>query len=70
VPSALAGWMNFADRWDPVAIDQTLRDEFDPPKNFAHDDEVNNPAGNNHDLTGYLKVDLVRSTILSATGTP
>jgi len=52
-----------------VAIDATLRDEFDPPKNFAHDAGVNNPARNNHDLTGYLSVALVRTAVVAATGT-
>jgi hypothetical protein len=69
VPPSLGAWSNFADRFDPVAIDPTLRDEFDPPKNFAHDASVNNPARNNHDLTGYLSVALVRTAIVDATGT-
>jgi hypothetical protein len=68
VPPSLGAWSNFADRFDPVAIDATLRDEFDPPKNFAHDAGVNNPARNNHDLTGYLSVALVRTAIVAATG--
>jgi hypothetical protein len=68
VPPSLAAWMNFADRFDPVALEATLRDEFDPPKDFASDAAVNNPARNNHDLTGYLSVGLVHSTIVGATG--
>ena len=32
VPPSLGAWSNFADRFDPVAIDATLRDEFDPPE--------------------------------------
>ena len=68
VPGAVKAWANFADRWDPVALDQTLRDEFSPPKNFARDESVNNPAKNNHDLTGYLSIDLVRSPIVAAVG--
>jgi hypothetical protein len=48
VPTALNAWRNFADRWDPVALDQTLRDEFDPPKNFARDGEVNNDDLHDH----------------------
>lgn len=70
VPSRLASWANFADRWDPVALDASLRDEFDPPKNFARDKAVNNPAPNNHDLTGYLSVGIVQSTIVTGTGQP
>lgn len=68
VPAALADWSNFADRWDPVAIEATLRDEFDPPPNFATDAAVNNPAKNNHDLTGYVAVPLVRAAIVAAFG--
>jgi hypothetical protein len=68
VPKSLTAWSNFADRFDPVALEATLRDEFDPPKNFARDEEVNNPARNNHDLTGYLPIGIVRSTIVDAAG--
>ncbi len=68
VPKSLTAWSNFADRFDPVALEATLRDEFDPPKNFAKDEEVNNPARNNHDLPGYLSIGIVRSTIVSAAG--
>ncbi len=38
------------------------------PKNFAKDEEVNNPARNNHDLTGYLPIEIVRSAIVLAVG--
>ena len=68
VPKALAHWTNFADRFDPVALEATLRDEFDPPPNFAVDDAVNNPARYNHELTGYLQVPIVRSVIVAAVG--
>jgi len=68
VPKTLTAWSNFADRFDPVALEATLRDEFEPPKNFAKDEEVNNPARNNHDLTGYLSIPLVRTAILAAVG--
>jgi len=68
VPTSLRAWSNFADRWDPVALDATLRNEFDPPRDFATDESVNNPADNNHDLTGYLSIGIVRSTIVSALG--
>jgi hypothetical protein len=68
VPKPLRAWTNFADRFDPVALEATLRDEFDPPKDFAVDDAVNNPARNNHDLSGYLSVGIVRSTIAAAAG--
>lgn len=66
VPPELAAWSNYADRFDPVAIDQTLRDEFKPP--FVADAEVNNAARNNHDLTGYLQIALVRDRIIGVSG--
>jgi hypothetical protein len=50
-----------------VAIEQTLRDEFDP-EDFATDEEVNNPARDNHELLGYLSVAMVRDTIVAAAG--
>jgi len=68
VPSQLTAWSNFADRWDPVALDPTLHDEFQPPPNFAKDTTVNNPARNNHDLTGYLSVAIVHSAVVDAAG--
>jgi hypothetical protein len=64
----LKTWRNFADRWDPVALDQTMRDEFEPPKNFATDEQVNNPARDNHELLGYLSVSIVHDTIVAAAG--
>ena len=68
VPKPVRAWSNFADRFDPVAIEATLRDEFDPPKDFATDTGVNNAARNNHDLPGYLSVGVVRQTIADAAG--
>jgi hypothetical protein len=68
VPKGLVEWANFADRFDPVAIDATLRDAFDPPKDFAVDEEVNNKARSNHDLTGYLAVGVVGALIRRAVG--
>jgi len=68
VPKPLHAWSNFADRFDPVALEATLRDEFDPPRDFAVDASVNNAARNNHDLPGYLQVGLVQSAIVAAAG--
>ena len=68
VPKPVRAWSNFADRFDPVALEATLRDEFDPPKDFATDISVNNAARNNHDLPGYLSVGVVRQTIADAAG--
>ena len=66
-PRAAKAWTNIRDRFDPVAIEQTLRDEFSPTT-FIRDESVNNPARNNHDLTGYLSIPLVRTAILTAVG--
>ena len=66
VPKGLKEWANFADRFDPVALDATLRDAFEPPKNFAIDEAVNNRARNNHDLTGYLSIGVVGTLIREA----
>ena len=68
VPDGITGWSNFADRWDPVALDQTMRDEFEPPKDMPTDEQVNNPARDNHELFGYLSVALVRDAIVAAVG--
>jgi hypothetical protein len=65
VPPEVGAWSNFADRFDPVALDASLRDEFQP-ENFTRDVEVNNPARNNHDLTGYASIAAVRSLITTA----
>ncbi len=66
IPNGVTAWSNFADRFDPVAIDQTLRTEFEPPKNMPKDEGVNNPASDNHELFGYLSVLLVRDAIVAA----
>jgi hypothetical protein len=68
VPPEVHAWDNFADFWDPVALDKTLRDDFDPPPRFAHDHLVNNPARDNHGLAGYCSVASVRATIAAAAG--
>ena len=68
VPTQLTAWDNFADRFDPVALDATLYDEFRPPKDFAHDESVNNRARNNHDMPGYLEIGVVRDAIVAAAG--
>ncbi len=68
VPPQIAAWSNYSDPFDPVALEHTLRDEFTPPPNFAHDEEVNNQARNNHDLTGYLKIPLIAQAIAASAG--
>ncbi len=68
VPPEVHAWENFADFWDPVALDKTLRDDFDPPPRFAHDHLVNNPARDNHALAGYCSIASVRAAIAGAAG--
>lgn len=68
VPKSVKAWANFADRFDPVALDATLRDAFEPPQDFAVDDAVNNGAKNNHDLTGYLSIGVVGTMIRQVMG--
>ncbi len=66
VPASLKEWANFGDRWDPVALDATLRDAFEPPKDFATDEAVNNRAQDNHALVGYLSIGAIQSLIRDA----
>ncbi len=68
VPPQIGAWSNYSDPFDPVALEHTLRDEFTPPPNFAHDESVNNQARNNHELTGYLKIPLIAQAIAAAAG--
>jgi hypothetical protein len=68
VPTQLSAWDNFADRFDPIALDATLHDEFRPPRDFARDEAVNNQARNNHDMPGYLEIGVVRDAIAAAAG--
>ena len=67
IPAEIESWSNFCDRLDPVAIlGQSLGDKF-PPFDFVHDvSHVDNPAANNHDLTGYLGLSLIRETVQRA----
>ena len=66
VPKSIRAWSNFADRFDPVALDATLRDAFDPPKSFATDTRVDNRRAVNHDLIGYLEIGVVGDLIREA----
>jgi hypothetical protein len=66
VPGCLREWANFADRFDPVALDATLRDAFRPPRDFAVDEAVDNRRSVNHDLIGYLEIGVIGSLIREA----
>ncbi|HEV8545194.1 MAG TPA: hypothetical protein VGQ64_02775 [Candidatus Limnocylindrales bacterium] len=67
VPAGVAAWHNYADPHDVVALEQTLSDEFSP-LGFVKDATVENEAFLNHDLTGYLHVDAVRTVIRTSFG--
>lgn len=64
VPSGVKSWVNFADRFDPVALDKGLNAEFDGIP--IRDRIVRNPIlGNPHSAVGYLSTPEVRSTVYS-----
>jgi hypothetical protein len=73
VPGGVRAWCNFADRFDPVALDRTLSSEFEPP-GFISDEWIINAAGidpegfNPHSGTGYLSHPAVRSAVMAAMG--
>jgi hypothetical protein len=60
-------WSNYADRFDPVALDRTLRNDF-LPADPIHDHEVNNPARDNHALDGYASIALVQAELRAIAG--
>ncbi len=65
LPLSVGQWHNFADPFDPVAIERTLADEFKPAGGIT-DTTVENRALLNHDLTGYLDTDAVRAAVRAA----
>jgi hypothetical protein len=65
LPASVKAWRNFADPFDPVAIERTLADEFTPAGAIT-DTAVENRALLNHDLTGYLDTDAVRAAVRAA----
>ncbi|MGA9334212.1 MAG: S8 family peptidase [Rudaea sp.] len=63
VPSGVRAWANFADPFDPVALDKGLKGEFKGDIEI-HDTLVHNPAfGNPHSAVGYLSTTQVRSCV-------
>jgi hypothetical protein len=67
VPSTVRRWANVADPFDPVALVPALAPLFGPPDAIV-DQLVDNRALLNHDLTGYLDTELVRSLVFDAVG--
>jgi len=72
VPGEVASWHNFADPFDPVALDKGLGDDFQPG-GFIVDRLVSNlqarrPAGfSPHAAAGYLALPEVRGVVYGAT---
>jgi hypothetical protein len=62
IPASVAAWHNFADRFDPVALEATLADEF-LPAGVITDTAVDNDSLLNHDLTGYLDTAALRDAV-------
>jgi subtilisin family serine protease len=66
IPGPVQRWMNFADRWDYVALDQTLSGDYQP-KDRIEDRRVDNPVRKNpHSGIGYLSTEPVRSAVTGA----
>ena len=68
VPRMVKEWWNFADRLDPVALDQTREDEF-TPRGAIQDERVVNKDTlrisnfNPHSGTGYMSTEKVHRTV-------
>jgi subtilisin family serine protease len=67
VPTLVGRWLNVADRWDPVALDNRLEGDFQPGTRgiLLHDEKVKNTDGlrHAHSATGYLRTDVVRMAV-------
>lgn len=72
VPDCVDRWCNFADPFDPVAFEPTLKDDYAPNSRGISVEDV--PVQNldspqhPHSATGYLGLDEVRSTVRDAAG--
>jgi hypothetical protein len=65
LPGQLQAWGNFTDRLDLVPLfGQRLAPVYTPPQpETPTDDMVDNPCPNNHDLPGYLGVQVLRDLV-------
>lgn len=74
IPSIVAEWKNFADPFDPVALDKSLADEFEAGNKTITDTKVWNAdtwhirGFNPHSATGYLSTSQVRAAVSEAVG--
>lgn len=68
VPASVERWCNFADRLDPVALDNALRSDFQPEE-LIQDEVIANTQSNSlttfnpHSAVGYLAHPKVRSVV-------
>lgn len=68
VPPGVRAWANYADPFDPVALDKGLTGEFNG-RVTVHDTLVRNPILlNPHSAVGYLSVRALRTTVYSVLG--
>lgn len=71
VPGSVDAWRNFADPFDPVALDKGIGDDFDPNR-FIVDELVMNTHSrrlegfNPHSAAGYLSHPKVRAVVCAA----
>lgn len=66
VPAVIDRWVNVADRFDPVALDANISNDFAPAGAIRIEDfRVTNPDGpqHPHSATGYLRTDPVRKNV-------
>ncbi|HWJ06180.1 MAG TPA: S8 family peptidase [Steroidobacteraceae bacterium] len=70
-PANVKNWLNFADRFDPVALDATLRNEYGTSSTVIVDTSVENLEGlrDPHSATGYLATSEVRMAVRDAAET-
>ncbi len=74
IPKGVHRWDNFAARFDPVAADPVLADDFDRGKEILRDHSIDNPytwrikGFNPHDSRGYLANPDVRGVVYRAVG--
>lgn len=53
VPPVVESWTNLADRFDLVALDKRLKNDFEPSGKVT-DHSVDNQTSNNHSIEGYV----------------
>ncbi len=64
VPAGVGAWVNASDARDVVALDHTLRPEYEPPDRIT-DTLVVNSSANHHGIREYLAAAAVRDPVLA-----